>query len=181
MSRSLRASLIVLTLLFACADSRPISSRRRAGPPPLPPSPVSAQLERDTLSLPERLAREASERPEARAEVERRLADFQAAGVSLTRTRQVLARLRGAQYCAIALTAAGLGLSVCAFASQEQAEAGLRRSRELFDRLIPGRTQSVAGSTLLTVTRPPSTAAQREAELVGASFMEARAPQHAAL
>jgi hypothetical protein len=181
MPRSIHASLIVLALLSACADTRTTSARRRAGPPPLPESPVSAQLERDTLSLPERLAREASEQPEARAEVERRIADFQAAGVSVTRTRQVLARLRGAHYCAIALTAAGLGLSVCAFASPEQAQEGLRRSRERFDRLIPGRSLSVAGSILLTVTQPPSAEAQREAELVDASFTQERAPQHAAL
>jgi hypothetical protein len=173
--------LIVLTLLFACADTRPISSRRRAGPPPLPTSPVSAQLERDPLSLPERLAHEASERPEARAEVERRLEEFRTAGVNLARTRQVLARPLGAQYCALALTGAGLGLSLCAFATREQAYAGLHRSRTRFDALIPGRSLSVVGSTLLTITQPADAEAQREAERLSASFTEGRTPQHAAL
>jgi hypothetical protein len=133
------------------------------------------------MPLAERLVREATQYPQARADVEQRLEAFRAVGVELTRTRQVLARLVGAQYCATALTAAGLALSVCAFESGEQAREGERRSRASFDALIPGRTLLVAGTTLLTLTQPMDAAAQHEAERLGVRFMEGALPAHAAL
>jgi hypothetical protein len=135
----------------------------------------------DRTPLAQRLLKEASEHPQAVAEVDRRLDTFAAAGVQLTRTRQVLASPLRADYCKTGLSAAGLAFAVCAFGSEAEARDGLRRSRASFDALIPGRSLVVNGSTLLTVTRPAAPAAERELGLLHERFNQTRASERAAL
>lgn len=171
--------LLSLTLLSGCADAK---AARRQKPPSLPAPAVSAPpLERDPLPLAERLAREGSEHPEARQAVERTLRELERAGVQLVRTRQALARPLAARYCATALTATGLGLSLCAFADGAAAERGRARSRQSFDALIPGRSLLVRASSLLTVTQPASEAARGEAAQIIARFSQPISAEHAAL
>lgn len=127
---------------------------------------------------------EASDHPEARAAVEAVLATFRDDGIAFTRTRQVLARPLAARYCASALTAAGLGLSLCAFQDEQAAAAGRALSRQSFDALIPGRSLLVGNTQLLTITKPASEAARHEAERMRAQFArstETPGPEHAAL
>ncbi len=176
MKTSTFGCLLSLALLSGCADAKPARGPKanvRLAVAPL-------VLERDPLPLAERLAREASEHPEARQEVERTLKDLEHAGIEVVRTRQALARPLAARYCATALTATGLGLSLCAFADGAAAELGRTRSHQSFDALIPGRTLLVRSSSLLTVTQPASDAARDEAERIRSRFSRP-AGQHAAL
>jgi hypothetical protein len=170
--------LLSLALLSGCADAK-VARRQKS---PVRPSAVAPLvLERDPLPLAERLAREGSEHPEARQAVERTLKEFERAGIPLVRTRQALARPLAARYCATALTAAGLGLSLCAFADGAAAELGRARSRQSFDALIPGRTLHVRASSLLTVTQPASEAARGEADQIVSRFSQPASAEHAAL
>lgn len=166
--------LILIALLGACSEAKSPAAKKDVQLV----APALAE-ERDPLPLGERLMHEANDYPEARAAIEASLARLQDHGIALTRTRQALARPLAARYCATALTAEGLGLSLCAFADREAAEAGRARSHRSFDALIPGRSLYVQESSLLTVTQPQSDAARDEAERIRAAFAE-RA-KHAAL
>ncbi len=127
--------------------------------------PASARL-----PLRERLAHEASRRPEQAVRPEQLREALQGRGVALARGRQVLAAPVGAAYCEAAVSDQGLGLSLCEFADEAAAEAGRERSHELFDTLVPGRTLVAHGGSLLTLTQPGDERAAREAELVAGLF-----------
>jgi hypothetical protein len=141
------------------------------------------QQERDPLPLAERLLHEASDHPKARERVERAFSQFREAGVTLTRTRQVLARPLSAEYCATGLTASGLALALCAFHDGRAAVQGRELSRRSFDALIPGRALHVQSANLLTISQPVSDQARDEAERVRARFMQGgdERKEHAAL
>jgi len=179
MKRKMLSSLALLTVLVACTDPKPSATAKKAlrSAKALP----ALSSERDSSSLAERLAHEGSAHPEARERVEGNLRALQAAGISFLRTRQALARPLSADYCAIALTKSGLGLSLCAFQDMQRAERGRALSQQRFDPLIPGRTLLVKRTDLLTITRAPSSEAQREAERIAARFMESQAAPQVAL
>lgn len=179
MERSHLSVLLVVALLGAC--SRAKSSALKSEPKPASPPALSLPQEPDPLPLAERLMREASEHPESRKSVEDALKEFEATGISFTRTRQALARTLSARYCATAITASGLGLSLCAFRDAQTAEQGRELSRRSCDALIPGRTLLVRASTLLTITQPASEQARGEAEQIRARFSEQRSARRAAL
>jgi hypothetical protein len=166
--------VLVLSCLTACS-AEPLSAR--AAPAPSTPPPAEAER----LPLGERLQREATRRPEAREQVELLLQDLAREGVELVRTRQVLAAPLGADYCAAALSARGLGLSLCAFADAARAEQGASRSRASFDRLIPGRTLLRRGAVLLTLTRAAGAEAAAESERVTQRFSAATRDERASL
>lgn len=176
---TLRA-LSLLSLLVACSRAEAPAPKPLAASPAAPPA-LNMPEERDPLPLAERLRREASDHPEARARVEASLSALRNAGVTLTRTRQALARPLRAQYCVSALTAAGLGVALCAFPNHEAAQAGRALSQHSFDRLIPGRTLLVGGATLLTFTAPASSEAHNEAERMRAGFLAEPSEERAAL
>ncbi|HEX6241629.1 MAG TPA: hypothetical protein VFZ61_12065 [Polyangiales bacterium] len=175
--------MVVCTVLSACGQVKSADEPRARVPAP----PVAARAEAEPVAAPdrtplgERLSREASEHPDAVDLVDAQLTAFGAAGVQVTRSRQVLAGALTAHYCKTGLTSAGLGFSVCAFASQAEAEAGQRRSRARFDSLIPGRTLLVHGSALLVITRPVSAAAEHERGLLRDRFLHPHGTARAAL
>lgn len=166
--------VLLLSCLSACS-AEPIGTRKTAAPS----APQSAETER--LPLGERLRREATRRPEAREQVELLLQELARDGVELVRTRQVLAAPLGADYCAAALSAHGLGLSLCAFADAARAEQGSRRSRASFDRLIPGRTLLRRDAVLLTLTRAAGAEASAESERVTQRFAASARGERASL
>ncbi len=159
---------VVLLSLVACRDGA--TTAPQATPPvrPLPAAPAAQP--RSHLSLAERLAREASSRPDGAIRVEDLTAALARRGVETVRTRQVSAAPVGAAYCATALTRHGLGLAVCEFDTARAAEEGRARSRQLFDRLMPDRTLLVSGSSLLTITRHDDPVLATEAGLATESF-----------
>lgn len=103
-------------------------------------------------SISERLAEEGRSRPAGAVRLEELVASLRERGVTIVRSRQVLADVVGARYCALAMTSHGLGVSACEYDSPEAATAGLATSRAKFDAEIPGRRLLVNGKTLLTVT-----------------------------
>ena len=151
-------SLIALTV-FVAACSRPAptptpaAARAPAAAAPAPvPAPAAGAAVEGPLSLPERLAREAANRPSGVLAAETVAARVSAAGVPLAALKQVLARPIGARYCALTRTAAGLVVSVCEFEDEAGAARGVDLSRRTFDRLIPGRRLMHKRGTLLTLT-----------------------------
>jgi hypothetical protein len=168
----------LLVLCLAACSAEPIGARAvRARA--VESAPPAAEGER--LPLAERLRREATRRPEAREQVERWLQDLASAGVQLVRTRQVLAAPLGADYCAAALSAHGLGVSLCEFPDAARAEQGLSRSRASFDRLIPGRALLRSGATLLTLTQASGSEAAAERAQLARRFGVGTAGEHASL
>ena len=121
------------------------------------------------LTLGERLTREAAARPARAPDVEAVTAALGRSGLSLGPVMQVLARTVGARYCASTATAAGLGVAVCEYGDDAEAERGLVYSRRAFDRLIPGRTLLRNRATVITLTGDdgrgagPALAAERAA------------------
>lgn len=180
MRKSTLGCLFCLALLSGCTDAKGARTEKAPARPAVAAA-APPLLERDPLPLAERLAREASEHPEARQQVARALNELERAGIQLQRTRQALARPLAARYCATALTAAGLGLSLCAFADSAAAQRGRARSHQSFDALIPGRTLLVRASSLLTVTQPASDAARNEADRIRRRFSQPASAEHAAL
>jgi len=129
------------------------------------PDPALARL-----PLASRLTREAEARPALAVRAEPLRAAVARRGVALELPRQVLASPVGARYCELAVTVAGLGVSVCEFADANAARAGSVRSRELFDALVPGRKLLVRDNTLLTLTQPADVRAERELDVLASTF-----------
>ena len=180
MQRSISRCLTVLFLRAGCAQSREPSAPRAKQQAVI--SAASPSQELDPLPLAERLMHEASDQPEARQQVALAFARFREAGVTLTRTRQALARPLRAQYCETGLTAGGLALALCAFPDQEAALRGRELSQRSFDALIPGRTLLVQEGNLLTITKPASDRARDEVARIHARFTQAEPfKEHAAL
>jgi hypothetical protein len=119
--------------------------------PPEPPAALDPDLAR--LPLPARLAREAQSRPTGTPRLEEVIAALTRNGLAVERVQQVLGSTIGASFCASAATRQGTGVAVCEFASEDIARRGMSYSRQIFDRLIPGRTLALNHKTLLTVTR----------------------------
>lgn len=152
--------LISLTLaLAACAR-------------PAPPSPtVDPEVARLPLAV--RLDREARARPTGTPRAEEVLAALTRGGLTLVRSRQVLASTIGASYCTSSVTQKGVGLAVCEYTAEDVARRGLDYSRATFDRLIPGRRLLVNRKTLLTVTRPGGDASTVAEANIAASIFAA--------
>jgi hypothetical protein len=174
-SKQRLSRVLLLSCLAACAADP--AGARKDRTQPAPAAPVD-DPELARLPLAERLQREAERHPAARAHADALFERLARGDLELVRTRQVLAAPLGADYCAAALSKRGVGLSVCEFADAERAERGLRRSRESFDRLIPGRTLLVNGATLFTLTRAPGIEAEAEHRRLAAAFA---GTEHAAL
>lgn len=180
MERSTLGCFVALALVAACSEAKaPVG--RTPSQAAVVATTSSLPEARDPLPLAQRLMLEASEHPEARQNVDRFLKSLQDAGIKMTRTHQALARPLSARYCATALTAAGLGLSMCAFADESAAQQGRALSQRSFDALIPGRTLLVDKANLLTITDPPSEEARGEAERIRARFVQSQGTEHAAL
>jgi hypothetical protein len=173
-TKRLLGCVLVLSCLAACS-AEPISAPKT--PALTAPQPAAAER----LPLGERLRREATHRPAAREQIELLLQDLARDGIELVRTRQVLAEPLGADYCAAALSARGLGLSLCAFADAARAEQGKSRSRASFDRLIPDRTLLRRGAVLLTLTRAAGAEAAEESERVAQRFATSTRDERASL
>jgi hypothetical protein len=138
------------TFASACADRAPAPVAAPAASPPLAAG-TPANFAR--ASIMERLTREAQSRPATapRAEaVEQALA---AAGLPLSRWKQVLGSPIGARFCMAGQTVAGSVVAVCEFGSPAEASAGVAYSHRTFDALIPNRSLVQRGQTVLTVTR----------------------------
>jgi hypothetical protein len=164
-------TLVLALGVVACTEA-PTPQPTQAAPTKLPALTVDPALAR--LPLGERLQHEASERPVQAIHPEQLESALATQGVVITRSRQVLASPLGASYCEMSVTETGLGLSVCEFVDAASATTGQERSRQLFDALVPGRTLRTQGSTLLTVTRPESEPAARQAELILSVFAAQR-------
>lgn len=133
-------------------------------------APRLAPAPRSRVPLRQQLAQGAARRPPMAIRGEALRAQAAASGVEIVRARQVLAQPLGARYCTLLQTAHGLGATVCEYADGAAARAGAQTSRARFDALIPGRTLSTNGSSLLTLSAPATPAAEREAELLRAAF-----------
>jgi hypothetical protein len=157
----------------------PACERRKS----VPPAPASAQTTATTKaaqtrprpagggSIAERLADEARSRPVGAIRLEDLLAKLEEHGVAVARSRQVLADVVGARYCALALTRDGLGVVACEYDSPAAAQAGLADSRAKFDKALPGRRLVTNGKTLLTLTAAQA-ALEEESKTVTALFAE---------
>ena len=115
-------------------------------------SPQESHRESGSRSegLAHELMRQAQDRPEATPKVEDVLSAFGKAGISITRSQQVLASPLHAHFCVAASTADGMGLSICEFDDAARAEAG----RLLSQKAMKGRTFALREKTLLTVIGP---------------------------
>jgi len=143
---------VAIVVVGACGPGR-----RSTPTPTTPPTPVSAPTAGadpadQYLSLGERLAREAGARPAGAIPAETVAAALAAAGVPLGPIHQVLGRTIGARYCALVRTPAGVVVSICEFASDDEAARGLALSQRTFDRLISGRHLARNRGTVLTLT-----------------------------
>lgn len=168
----MRASTALACLLLIACNSKPPAappSPAASAPPAPAAAPAAAPETGPALSLADRLAKEASSRPEGAIRLEDVVAALKEHGVSVARTRQVLGSMVGARYCAIAMTAHGLGVAACEFDSPESARAGLVSSQARFDSEIPGRQLLVNGKTLLTVA-PAAAALGEESHTVTTLF-----------
>lgn len=173
-----RASLSLCILALCACREAPVAP---AAPAPSPavtlPSEVTlaaALAPSDPaltrVPLAERLQRESDLRPARAIHPEQLLAALAQNGLSLARKRQVLASTIGATYCELAVSGAGLGVSLCEFTSDEAARTGSERSAQLFDQLVPGRKLLRNHNSLLTVTPPDGAAAERELETIARVF-----------
>jgi hypothetical protein len=122
-------------------------------------------------SIAERLAEEARTRPAGAIRLEDLVAKLEEHGVAIARSRQVLAEVVGARYCALALTQDGLGVVACEYDSPEAAQAGLADSKAKFDKALPGRRLLTNGKTLLTLTAARA-ALEEESKTVTALFAQ---------
>jgi hypothetical protein len=154
--------IATLALVIGCSEARAAAVAELAEP--AAPSPVSG------LPLAQRLANEASARPERAVRPAQLLEALQQQGITITRKQQVLASPVEASYCELALTDTGLALSLCEFSDADAAERGLARSMTSFDAMIPGRTLDTRANALLTVTKPASPDAERQRELARSTF-----------
>ena len=142
----------------------------RGAPPVIPETapPVAPAVDPQMARLPlgERLAHEAATRPAARLRAEEVAAALAARGMALRGWKQVLASPLGARFCMAGQTPGGAVVAICEFADGDQAARGTAYSHATFDRLIPRRTLTRRGATLLTVARPddsPALAADAQA------------------
>ncbi len=163
MSRIVPLGFILCAALAACGH-------RSEPAPAAPPAPPPSAHPGGGGSLAERLAGEACARPPGAPHLEDLVAALDRAGIPVARRRQVLGSTVGAAYCAAAVTARGLGLALCEFASADAAAAGLARSHAEFDRLIPGRLLVVHGQGLLTITNPSGASLDEETGAATALF-----------
>ena len=150
------AALAGAAALAACDGSHGVAATAAPTTGTVGPKPTTSTKPTSTpaggRSISERLAEEGRSRPAGAVRLEELVASLRERGVTIVRSRQVLADVVGARYCALAMTSHGLGVSACEYDSPEAATAGLATSRAKFDAEIPGRRLLVNGKTLLTVT-----------------------------
>jgi hypothetical protein len=175
------AVVLLLVGLVACRGDdtqRPkqsLSSSLASLPvtPPLPgdndPAPPSPAPLPENLSLQERLAREASSRPDGAVRTEELVAALKAKGVAVARTRQVLGKTLNARYCAIAVTDAGVVASVCEFDTPSDALEAAKDSELRFGKPMPNRRFVTNGKSLLTIANLRD-AVESEARAIAATF-----------
>ncbi len=161
------AVLALLACVAGCRGDgapRPRIDRVRTAEAAAPPPPAASPA-----TLAERLGAELAARPRGALTLDGLVAQIGHRGLVLARTRQVLAAPIGARYCAAALTAEGLGLSVCEFDSADAALAARAFSKTQFDALVPDRRLYVNGQSLLTLAqvRPELEA---ESQTIAATF-----------
>lgn len=144
-------------------------------PPPLPgdldpaPAPPVVLPGSHTETLGERLAREAAARPAGAPSAEQLAAALTAKGVSVARTRQVLAQTLGARYCAVALTARGVVASVCELDDAAAVATARRLSEQRFGTAMPNRRFVARGKSLLTIGNL-SAGVDDEVSMIAATF-----------
>jgi hypothetical protein len=178
------AVLALLAAALGCrgADTSRQSSTSAASPfstaslpvaPPLPgdndPAPPSPAPLPESLSLVDRLAREASTRPAGAVRTEALIAALEAKGVAVARSRQVLGKTLNARYCAIAVTGTGLVASVCEFDSPSAARDAAKDSEQRFGKPMPNRRFVTNGKSLLTIANLRDSV-EDEARTVAATF-----------
>jgi hypothetical protein len=181
-----RGAVVVLVAgLIACRNGDPSRSPAPSAassslaltslpvPPPLPgdddPAPVAPALVPESLSLPDRLVREASSRPAGAVRGEALVTALATRGVAVARTRQVLGKTMNARYCALAVTGAGVVASVCEFDSPSEAKAAIKASEQRFGKYMPNRRFVTNGKSLLTIANVREAVAS-EAEIIAATF-----------
>jgi hypothetical protein len=152
----------LVVLLAACTH--------KAATPPVEPAPQVAPVQSrvDTGLLGE-LGREAAQRPKTEPTVDTVLAAFEVAGVHIDRKQQVLATPVGARYCVAASSKVGLNMSLCEYATADDAKAGRDKSLQVF-KTLKGRSLFVQNATLLTLIAPPTTAIAVERDLATKVF-----------
>ena len=168
-------SILLLTFTTTAAGMTACAPRQEsATPPPTAPATVKATTPTPPAEAPTLgglLARERDTRSHATPAVEQVATALERAGVPLSPMKQVLARTVGARYCAASTTTAGLAVAVCEFGSDAEAASGLAFSHRTFDPLIPGRSLTRNGATVLTLTPASSTAnVHAQAERAAATF-----------
>ncbi len=157
-SSTVRRVVLALALAPACADrpavppgpSSPAEPSLATVAPPRPAKPATDPA-LGPLSLMERLGHEASHRPQVRANPERLASALAAGGLALERWKQVLGSPIGARFCMAGQTTGGTVVSVCEFAGEPEAAAGLDYSRATFDKLIPHRSLIRNQAAVLTL------------------------------
>src|SRR5688500_14355425 len=186
-SLSLLARCLLAVAVAGCAgdDSptpRPASApapaaapAARAAPAPAPPGSPRTLLGRRED--------EAAARPTATRHVEDVVAALTAAGVAVTGTRQVLARVVRATYCVGADGDAGLAIAICEYADADAAAAGQAYSERTFGAVQPNRRLLRNRHATLTLTVPADERGAQAADAAAAAFMAlpASAPRSSSL
>lgn len=182
MPYSVRCLSLSLLALLACQDEAPrtvgaaaLNTNPKTTPSSVPPAPVTSETPPETpiqrTPLDDRLASEASARPARAVRASALMQALSSQGVAVAPPRQVLASPIGADYCESTVSPSGLVLSLCEFENAASARIGLKRSRELFDRLVPNRVLLENGNVLLTLAGKDDAQARREAELARTAFL----------
>jgi hypothetical protein len=149
----MRGIMLLALVAAACSQAKATSQTPDDSSPPM------------RGSLAEELSAEAAERPASGPRAEDVFAAFAREHEPVAGTMQVLARPVRARYCASGRTAAGLGVVVCEYDSEDAARRGRDQSERVFGRAIPNRTLAVHRTALLTLTRPtadPAMAAEAD-------------------
>jgi hypothetical protein len=113
---------------------------------------------------------ELGSRPVEAIRTEQLFAALERRGTLLSRKHQVLAATVGARYCELAVTDTGLGVTLCEYRDEAAASAGCATSRRLFDPIVPGRTLTSRGSSVLTLTQPDGERAVVESRVIAETF-----------
>jgi hypothetical protein len=164
---------VLTALLWSGCGQVPIEATPRPAPKPaqdLVATPRAPAPPLSRVPLRTRLADEAASRPASALRAEQLFLALERRGLLLSRKRQVLASTVGARYCELAVSDAGLGVSLCEYGDDAAARAGSEASHRLFDPIVPGRTLLTHAGSLLTLTSAESERARREASTIANTF-----------
>lgn len=150
---------LLVAALAACSRSAPQGSPAAAPEVATTVAAEAAEPEaaRTMNTLAGQLAAEAAHRASG-SRVEDALAALARAGLEVPQPRQYLALVASARYCAGGTAAAGVAVSACEYASEDEARAGVARTERKFPQLVGTRSVLVLGNLSVALSdagRPP--------------------------